>query len=51
MPADNLLQLEDEIKESIIEVTNESAMHLAAMNEDHLNHTSLNKSLSLDLIY
>jgi hypothetical protein len=35
LPAeDNLLQLEDAIKESIIEVTNESGMHLDAMHEN-----------------
>jgi hypothetical protein len=32
---DNLVQLEDAIKESIIEVTNESGMHFDAMNENH----------------
>lgn len=52
MPAeDNLLQFEDAIKESIIEVTNESAIHLDAMNENEQNQSSYNKSLSLDLIY
>jgi hypothetical protein len=31
---DNLVQLEDAIKESIIEATNESGMHFDAMNEN-----------------
>ncbi len=40
--------LEDVIKESIIEVTNESAMHMGAMNNDL---SEQNRSLSLNLIY
>ncbi len=42
--------LEEVIKESIIEVTNESGMQMEAMNQ-HQETSDRNHSLSLDLIY